>query len=131
MAGSAQTAANDFLDSLGLARLRIGSRQRYVERLSFAPDGPRNPREVWYLDSGFEATALEPRSSALAPSAYGEGFLPELMDSAGGMPGTASHTYSRHNGIDCAFILNSRNFVGSPKTEDDFVALLRSLLDQL
>jgi CubicO group peptidase (beta-lactamase class C family) len=125
--------------------------------------GPRNPREVWYIDPGFGPTALEPRSSKLAPSAYGGGFLPELMDSAGGimtnaetlaqfgsrhavwglgdrapgtersggMAGTSSYTYSRHNGIDCAFILNTRDFTGGPKMQDDFIASLRSLLDQL
>jgi CubicO group peptidase (beta-lactamase class C family) len=125
--------------------------------------GLRNPREVWYLDSGSGPTALEPRSSALVPSAYGGEFLPELMDSAGGimtnaetlaqfssrhavwglgsrapgsgrsggMPGTASYIYSRDNGIDCAFILNTRNFNGGPKAQDDFVASLRLLLDQL
>jgi CubicO group peptidase (beta-lactamase class C family) len=126
--------------------------------------GPRNPREVWYLDPGYGPTALDPRSSALAPSAYGgEGFLPELMDSAGGlmtnaatlaqfasrhavwglgnrapgtersggMAGSASYTYSRPNGIDCAFIWNTRNFLGGSKMQDDFISSLRSLLDQL
>jgi hypothetical protein len=47
------------------------------------------------------------------------------------MPGTSSYTYSRQIGIDCAFILNTRNFKGGPKTQDDFIASLRSLLDQL
>jgi CubicO group peptidase (beta-lactamase class C family) len=132
----------------------------YVSRLL---GEPRNPKEVWYLDPGYGPTALDPHSSASVPSAYGGGFLPELMDSAGGimtnaetlalfssrhavwglggrapgfersggMPGTASYTYCRHNGIDCAFILNTRNFNDGPKMQDDFVASLRSLLDQM
>jgi hypothetical protein len=131
--------------------------------LSHLLDRSRNPREVWYLGSCLGPSALEPRSSELAPCAYGGEFLPELMDSAagimtnaetlaqfssrhavwglggrapgsahsGGMAGTASYTFSRHNGVDCAYILNTNNFNGGPKTQDDFNASLLTLLDQL
>ena len=44
---------------------------------------------------------------------------------SGSLPGTTSHTYSRRNGIDCAFVVNTRSFNGGPKTEDDFVNSLR------
>ena len=49
----------------------------------------------------------------------------------GSLPGTSSMATSRRNGIDCAFILNTRTFhEGAPQLED-FSRSLQSLLDEL
>ncbi|MBV8672558.1 MAG: beta-lactamase family protein [Acidobacteriaceae bacterium] len=133
----------------------------YVSRLL---EKARDPREVWYIDPGSGPTVFDPRSSEKLMSAYGGGgFLPEMMDSAGGlmtnaetlalfisrhaawglggrnprsartggMPGTASLACSRRNGIDCAYVLNTRNFNGGPSQQDKYISSLESLLDQL
>ncbi|MBV8632415.1 MAG: beta-lactamase family protein [Silvibacterium sp.] len=133
----------------------------YVSRLL---EKSRDPREVWYIDPGRGPTALDPRSSEVVADAYGgAGFLPEMMDSAGGlmtnaetlalfisrhaawglggrnpgsartgeMAGTVSLACSRRNGIDCAYVLNTRVFNGGPNQKEKYNSSLESLLDQL
>jgi CubicO group peptidase (beta-lactamase class C family) len=50
---------------------------------------------------------------------------------SGGMAGTASFTYSQTNGIDCAYVLNTRTFNGGPKAQEDFMHSLQSLTSRL
>lgn len=49
----------------------------------------------------------------------------------GSMAGTSSDTFSRPNGVDCAFVLNTNKFNGGQAALDTFVVRLRRLLDQL
>jgi len=54
----------------------------YLSRMMSA----RDPREVWYDDPGRGPTALNPRSSAILPAAYGGGdFITDICDSDGGL----------------------------------------------
>ncbi len=62
---------------------------------------------------------------------WGIGGRAAGSERSGSLPGTTSRTYSRRNGVDCAFVLNTRTFNGGPKTEEDFVSSLRQLLDKL
>lgn len=49
---------------------------------------------------------------------------------SGSLPGTSSFTYSRPNGIDCGFVLNTREFNGGPKRLEEFSSSLQGLLDK-
>jgi CubicO group peptidase (beta-lactamase class C family) len=62
---------------------------------------------------------------------WGVGGRAPRSGRSGSMPGTSSFTYCRPNGIDCAFILNTRTFSGGPKMLEDFISMLESELDKL
>ena len=49
----------------------------------------------------------------------------------GSMAGTTSDTFTRSNGVDCVFVLNTNRFQGGDAALDGFVRPLRRLLDQL
>jgi N-acyl-D-amino-acid deacylase len=54
----------------------------YLSRMMSA----RDPREVWYDDPGRGPTALNPRSNAVLPAAYGGAdFITDICDSDGGL----------------------------------------------
>ena len=53
--------------------------------LSRLLDQIKNPREVWYTCPDSRLTQLKPRSSDFLKLPYGGGFIPELIDSAGGL----------------------------------------------
>ena len=50
---------------------------------------------------------------------------------SGSLPGTTSMTYSRPNGVDAAFVMNTREFSGGAKKLEEYTAELQSRLDQL
>ena len=62
---------------------------------------------------------------------WGLGGRAPRSSRSGSLPGTSSMTYSRPNGIDAAFILNTRDFNGGPRKLDEYTADLQGLLDQV
>jgi CubicO group peptidase (beta-lactamase class C family) len=120
----------------------------------------KNSREVGYDDPGYGPNALMPLSFDSVPNPYGgEGFITELMDSAGGLMTTATAlaflvhsravwdigprmqgvrtgamagTTSRaesRGGVDYAFIFNTRHFTQSGDPLKAFSAELESLFN--
>ena len=64
-------------------------------------------------------------------AAWGIGARVPDSERNGSMAGTYSATFSRRNGIDCAFVLNNTRFNGDEGIKDRYVRSLRRLLDQL
>ncbi len=62
---------------------------------------------------------------------WGLGGRAAGMARDGNMPGTYSDALSRANGIDCAYVLNTREFRGGISAVDMYSGLLRQQLDAL
>ena len=50
---------------------------------------------------------------------------------SGSMPGTSSFTYCLANGIDCGFVMNTRDFSGGPKRLEEFSTSLQAILERI
>jgi CubicO group peptidase (beta-lactamase class C family) len=59
---------------------------------------------------------------------WGLGGRASGSERSGSMAGTSSYTMSRPNGVDCAFIFNTRSFKNG-KAYDDFTNSIRKLCD--
>jgi hypothetical protein len=60
---------------------------------------------------------------------WGIGGRAKGFERSGSMAGTSSYAFSRPNGVDCACIFNTRNFIGGDRAFVDFIKQLKSLLD--
>jgi CubicO group peptidase (beta-lactamase class C family) len=83
------------------------------------------------MDSGggLATTAATLASFISKHAVWGMGGRAPGYEREGSMAGTDSYAFSRPNGVDCAWIINTRNFPGGPQAYQGFVKYLRNLLD--